>query len=386
MPQGEESLDHSPTAAPVQACHGAIRGQKTILLVAPAAPPYGGMQLQAELLTKILRADSFRVIQVATNPRLPPSVRFIEKLRGVRPFARAALFCIRLWRELAETDVVHVLAASWLYFFLVVYPAVFLGRLRHKRVVLTYHGGEAERFLSSWAVLARPAFRVADTVAVPSGFLKQVLERHTRVPVSVCPNIVDLSAFPFRERPNLRPRILVTRHLEKIYDIASVIRAFQQVQACNPEASLWIAGTGSQEESLRSLVCDLRLSNVRFLGHVPYGNLSAVYDQCDIFVNASLADNFPGALLEASASGLVVISTKAGGIPFIYEDRKNALLVEVGDSVGLGMAIETVLRDSRLAANLTGEGLSLVRGLQWANIQNALFDMYDLPQDLTAGT
>ena len=347
-----------------------------ILLIAPASPPYGGMQLQAELLATLLRRDGCRVIAVPSNPPFPRRFRFLEKVRGVRPFAKTVVFCWRLFWALPAAGVVHIMAASWLYFFLIVYPAVCLGRLRRKRVILTYHGGEAGRFLSACGPFAWPAFRMAHSVTAPSEFLKRILEDYTRVPVTVIPNIVHLSAFPFRERHHLRPRLLVTRHLERIYDVASIIRAFQQVQARYPEASLWIAGTGSQEKSLPSLVSHLGLLNVRFLGHVPYEDLPAVYDDCDIFVNASLVDNFPGALLEASASGLVVISTKAGGIPFIYEDHKNALLLDVGDSIGLGLAIETVLCDSRLAASLTAAGLSLARKFEWANIRKTLLELY----------
>src|ERR1039458_9466800 len=120
--------------------------RNTVLLVAPAAPPYGGMQLQAELLTRMLQADGFRVIRVAANPPFPRCMHIFETLRGVRPFARAAVFCLRLWHELTDAHVVHVMAASWLYFFLVVYPAVILSRLRGKRVVLNYRGGETGRF------------------------------------------------------------------------------------------------------------------------------------------------------------------------------------------------------------------------------------------------
>jgi glycosyltransferase involved in cell wall biosynthesis len=125
----------------------------------------------------------------------------------------------------------------------------------------------------------------------------------------------------------------------------------------------------------------LGLSNVRFLGHVAHENLPAIYDQCDIFVNASLVDNFPGALLEASASGLVVISTKAGGIPFLYEHNNTALLVELGDASALALAVETVLRDVRVATRLTSAGESLVRMFQWTVVREVLLNVYELSPD-----
>lgn len=374
MQEKKESLYHS--LAPMHACKGAMKRQTTIMLVVPVAPPYGGMQLQGELLTKKLRADGFRVIPLAANPPFPRWMRAFETLRGVRPFARAIVFSVKLWREMAGADVVHVMAASWLYFFLVVYPTVLLSRLRSKRVVLNYRGGEAGRFLSAWGALASPAFHMAHVVTAPSAFLKQTLESRARVPVSVVPNIVNLSAFHYRPRTAPAARILVTRHLEKMYDIASVLLAFCKIQERRPEATLWIAGTGSEEANLRSLVSVWNLRNVRFLGHVGYEQLPAVYDQCDILLNASRVDNFPGALLEASALGLIVVTTRAGGIPFLYEDHKNALLADVGDSTGLALAVEEVLQNPELARSLTEAGFELARRFEWNEVRRALFAAY----------
>lgn len=358
-----------------------LRGAQPVhvLLVAPVAPPYGGMQLQAELVARLLRGDGVRVTSVASNPPFPRRLQFLESVRGVRPFARAVVLCINLWPKLAAADVVHVMAASWLYFFLVVCPAICASRFRNKRVIVNYRGGEADRFLSSWGWLARPVFRFANLVTAPSAFLKEILETHTGIPVTVVPNVVDLSAFKFRERRTLAPKLLVTRHLEQMYDVASVLKAFAYLQEQYLDASLWIAGTGEQETHLRSLASLLNVRNVRFLGHVAHEDLPAIYDQCDIYINASLVDNFPGALLEASASGLVVVTTRAGGIPFIYEHHKNALLVDLGDYQGLAQGVDLVLRDPSLTRVLAAAGLALVQRFQWETVGKALRETYRLP-------
>ena len=348
----------------------------TVLLVAPVAPPYGGMQLQATLLANLLGQEGVRVVHIPSNPRFSKRLAFMERVRGVRPFARALVFCHHLWRALPEVDVVHVMAASWLYFFLVVYPALYLARLRRVRVVLNYRGGEADLFLHRLGLIANPAFRMANLVTAPSDFLKTVLERRTGVPVEVIPNIVSLAEFRFRDRSRFRPVMLVTRHLEKMYDVATVIGAFSRVQKRWVEATLWVAGVGGEESALRSLVSKRGISGVRFLGHVPHEDLAAVYDQCDICLNASRVDNFPGALLEASACGLVVISTGAGGIPYIYRNEHSALLVNPGDEVALADAVERILRDPSLGHRLAKGGAELVRGFEWARIRSGLFRTY----------
>lgn len=347
-----------------------------VLLIGPKAPPYGGMGIQAALLHRLMMGDEVPVTFLPSNPAFSTRLRFFERLRGLRPFLRSALFCFQLWRKLPRVDVVHVLACSWLYFYCVVYPAVVLSWLRGKRVVLNYHGGEADRFLRRYRRSIAPIFRIADIVTVPSEFLGRVIRAHTGVPTRVVPNIVNSSDFSYRQRSPLGPTMLVTRHLEELYDIPSVIRAFADVQRSYPDASLWIAGTGTQESTLHELVSKMALRNVVFLGHVPYETLPSIYDQCDILLNASLMDNFPGSLVEAAAAGLVVISTGVGGIPYMFEDAKSALLVEPGDWAGLARATLRVLAEPDLASRLTGEAREQCEQCDWRNVSRVLYDVY----------
>ena len=241
---------------------------RRILLVAPSPPPYGGMALQARLLERLLRADGHLVTFSASNFPLPNWLRFLERIPGLRTIARMAAIGPKLWIEAGDAEVVHVLAASWWYFFLVVSPAVIVGRLRRKRVVLNYRGGEAERFFQFYGWAAGPILRLAHVVTAPSEFLAQPIRKRFGVSVSIVPNILDYSAFPFRNRPEIRPKMLVTRHLEKIYDVESVVRAFRLVAGRHPEATLRNAGTGIQERYLRGLVAEWNLENVRFLGRI----------------------------------------------------------------------------------------------------------------------
>src|SRR5579864_1760163 len=249
---------------------------RRILLIAPRVPPYGGMSLQAELLHDLMRQDGVSITFLAANHPFPERMQFLENLRGLRPLLRSALFSWRLWRMSRQVEVVHVQACSGLYFFLVVCPAVCISRLRGKRVILNYHGGLADRFLRRYGYGARPFFRMADVVTAPSKFLVEVITRRMAVPVQLVFNIVVYSRFRYRQRRPLAPKMLVTRHLEKLYDIESILRAFREVQTRYPEASLRIAGTGSQESYLRKLVTSWNLRNVLFLGYVSHRDLPAI--------------------------------------------------------------------------------------------------------------
>ena len=347
-----------------------------VVLVAPVPPPYGGMALQAQQLAHLLRRDGVTVEVFASNFTLPVALRALEQVPGVRTFLRAVLIWFKLRASVRRADVVHVMAASWLYFFIVVYPAVLVGGAYEKRVVVNYRGGEAREFFRRYGWLAAPVFRLADAVTAPSEFLATAIRERFGIAVSIVPNILDASTFPYRRRTHVRPAMLVTRHLEKVYDIESVLKAFRAVQERHPDASLWIAGGGSEEASLRQLVSEWQLTGVRFLGELTLADVARVYDQCDIYVNASRVDNFPGALLEASASGLVMVTTRAGGIPFIYEDGRTALLVDPGDWQGLAAAVERVLQNQSEALEMTEAALAATRSCDWKEVRARLFEAY----------
>jgi glycosyltransferase involved in cell wall biosynthesis len=337
------------------------------------------MALQARMLERVLGSDGVPVAFFASNFQLTGVLRWVGRVAGVRTLVRFVLSWFKLWSAVQEVDVVHVLAASWLYFFLTVWPSVLIGRIRGKRVVLNYRGGEAARFFRLFRWMVRPAFRLATVVMVPSNFLAKVVGNYFGIPVVIVPNILDLAIFRYRQREIFQPKLLVTRHLEKMYDVESILRAFHTVQERYPEASLWIAGSGSQAEHLRNLVAEWHLHNVRFLGHVAQKDLPAIYEQCDILVNASRVDNFPAALLEASASGLVVVSTGAGGIPFIYQNGQDAVLVAPGDWQDLGRSVLKVLDQPSLATNLTIAAAALARNCEWKEVRKQLYLVYGLP-------
>lgn len=359
------------------------KGRK-VLLIGPEVPPYGGMALQAALMHRLMNREGISAAFLASNLPFPAGLRFCDRIRGLRPFFRSGVFCWQLWGLLRKTEVVHILACSWLYFFVIVCPALVVSRLQGKRVILNYRGGQADQFFRRFSFFLKPFFRMAHVVTAPSKFLVEVIGRRIGVPVRVVPNIVDLGIFQYRERKPLSPKMLVTRHLLKLYDIESVIRAFGEVQRRYPGASLKIVGTGDQEKYLRNLVVTLDLKNVQFLGYVPHRDIPLLYDQSDILVNASLADNFPGSLVEAGAAGLAIVSTSVGGIPYIFENGKSAILVEPGDWAALAAGVLRLLEDPDLALRLRKEAFQECRKYDWENVRQLLYPLYGF--DLVEGS
>jgi glycosyltransferase involved in cell wall biosynthesis len=333
-----------------------------------------------------MNQEGIRAGFLASNYRFPPRFAWMERIRGIRPFLRSAFMCRELWRISPGYEVVHIMACSWLYFFLVVIPALMISRIRGARVVLNYRGGEADDFFARCAWVLKPFFRLAHVITVPSGFLAGVLKRHIGVVAQIVPNLVALDRFHYRERLRLRPRMIVTRHLLKLYDCESVLKAFGEIQAQYRDASLKVAGTGDQEQYLRGLVAEWQLRNVDFVGYVPQAQLPAIYDECDILLNGSRADNFPGSLVEAATSGLAVISTNAGGIPWIFENGKSAILVDPGDWRGLADGVLSVIEHPEFAASLRERARRDCMQYDWSAVRCRLYRTYGFKLSLAQAT
>jgi glycosyltransferase involved in cell wall biosynthesis len=102
-----------------------------------------------------------------------------------------------------------------------------------------------------------------------------------------------------------------------------------------------IAGAGPQESELRELARELSV-NTRFLGQRE--DVADLMTACDGFVQSSVVEGLPLALLEAASSGLACVVTDAGGVRDIVLDGCTGYVVPLGDPSALAEAM------SRLAS------------------------------------
>jgi glycosyltransferase involved in cell wall biosynthesis len=327
-----------------------------VTLVAPSTRILGGQAVQAERLMEGLREVSRVEASILhVNPLLPRGLRWLQRIKFVRTLVTETLYVAYLLWNLRHTDVVHVFSASYFSFLLAPTPALLVSRLYGKKTALNYRSGEAKDHLQRWGRTAIPTIRLADRLVVGSGYLIDVFEDFD-LPAVAIPNIVETDRYTFRRREPLRPVFMGNRNLEPHYDVATILRAFRRVQDVHPEAELLLAGDGSQREHLESLADELELEGVTFLGRVEPDEMPRVYDRADIYLNASRIDNMPTSLIEAFAAGLPVVTTSAGGIPYIVRHEENGLLVPPGDDERLAEEALRLLREPELACRLVETG------------------------------
>lgn len=347
-----------------------------VVVVGPLPPPSGGMANQTRQLVGLLAGEGCRVHLVQTNAPYVPAI--VGRIRGLRAFFRLVPYLARLWRAVAGADVVHVMANSGWAWHLSAAPAVWAAWWRKVPVVVNYRGGEADRFLAAQLRWIRPTLARTAVVAVPSGFLESVFSKYGYASVIV-PNVVNLDAFrPAREPPQ-HPHLVVTRNLEPIYDIGTAIRAFALVAQAHPDARLTIAGSGPERASLERVAAELGVRDaVRFTGRLDNAALPDLYRTATAMLNPSLVDNMPNSVLEAMASGVPVISTDVGGVPYIVAHEVTALLVPAQDPHAMAGAVLRLIGDRELARRLAGAAAAEVRRYTWPKVRGELFGAYAL--------
>jgi glycosyltransferase involved in cell wall biosynthesis len=256
-------------------------------------------------------------------------------------------------------------------------PAIVLGKLFRKKVVVNYHSGEALEHLSSSRAAVR-TLRQADAIVVQSPFLEDVFAR-SGLETTVIANHLDPGSLPFRTRRPLRPVFLSTRALEPSYDVATTLRAFRIIQHRLPDAELRIIGDGSERARLEQLTQELGLQAVTFSGIVDAADMAEVYDAADVLLNASTLDSMPLSILEAFASGLPVVSTDAGGIPWLVADGETGLLVPPGDPSELAAAALRLLDDEPLAVELVTAAYARCSAYSWTATREDWLALYGAP-------
>ncbi len=329
------------TAAPIRVC-----------LVGPSLDILGGQAVQLDRLrTKLSQLPELDVSVIAVNPRLPGPFRMLQKIKYVRTVVTSIAYVATLIVRIPRVDVVHAFSASYWSFLIAPLPALIVGRLFGKRVLLNYRSGEAPDHLANWPI-SRRLMRLAHVVIAPSGYLVHVFSEYGFTAQSVV-NFVNVDAIPYRDRKHLRPIFFSNRNLEALYNVECTIRAFARVQLQVPEAQLVVAGDGSERARLEALVTELGVRHVTFVGRVPPATMGALYDAADIYLNSPNIDNMPNSVIEAFAAGIPVVTTDAGGIPWIVDHEQTALMVPVGDERGMATQALRLLRSPELATRLT---------------------------------
>lgn len=205
--------------------------------------------------------------------------------------------------------------------------------------------------------------------------------------ITVVPNGVDLSCFngktdAFLMRKELgisdKPVVATALRLIKRKNPDLLLSAFVKVLQVIPDAKLVIAGSGREEDNLLRQIRNLNITNSVFMvGKLPKEKVAQLMAAADVFVLPSKMESFGLALLEASATGVPVVCSNAGGVSEIFRDGFDALLYPPGDKDAMARAIIRLIQDKELAKIISAHAVETAKRFSWEMTARRTLQVYE---------
>lgn len=331
---------------------------KRVLLISNYEAGTGGISVQVCLLNRLIKDAGYKSDIFTT--------------KGSAIFRLLLIF--RLLIKGRGYDVFHIHGCSYRGFFPIV-VGVLSAKILRKRIIVTYHGGDAALYFAKSSGFVRFFLCKTDVNIVLSGYLGSVFEAHN-LPYIVIPNIVDFDNSEFEVRNEIQPKFISVRSLHELYNIQSIIDAFAKVKSKYPAASLMIIGDGPQKNVLEKRVLDLNLKDVKFTGQIKNNAIYNYLKQADIFLSAPKIDNQPVSILEAFNAGLLVISSRVGGIPYMIENDVNGYLFESGNVDELADKMMLAVIDQKQSKQMIANAHKSLDLYKWDFVKTKLLELY----------
>jgi glycosyltransferase involved in cell wall biosynthesis len=187
------------------------------------------------------------------------------------------------------------------------------------------------------------------------------------------PHGVQVSSFMLADRNRVRAKyqikdhdvlILCTSRFVRRKNIRMLIEALSTLPA---NFKLLLTGSACPEGletdvEIRDLVkrLDLEDSIIMLAEPVPFDEIPDYYKAADVFALTSTHEGFAIAILEAMASGTVVVATDVPGSSNLVQDGVTGLLVELGDVEALASQLLKADQDVQLTRELVDNALRMV--------------------------
>lgn len=199
--------------------------------------------------------------------------------------------------------------------------------------------------------------------------------------IDVVPVGVDADLFrPRSEIPRVPGRLLaVTSSDVPLKGLSILLESLAKLRTEKPDAHLVVIGRMRPEDPARKTVARFGLEDaVEFTGSIDESRVLELYGQAEVAVVPSLYEGFSLPAVQAMASGLPLVATKAGAIPEVAgTHEETTLLVEPGDPVALANAVKRMFDDDDLRARLGAAARRRVlERFTWERTAQGTVDLY----------
>ena len=216
-------------------------------------------------------------------------------------------------------------------------------------------------------------------IIVQSSYIKNLLSNMTNSKIYVVPEGIE-----FRKIQDALPHerdgeidVFGAIHFRWLKGIDILIKAMPTVIESIPDLKVYIAGSGEEEEALKSLVKNLGLENhMKFLGYISdEEEINRYYRSCKLVVVPSRWDVDPYAPLNAAASGKpAIVSDRCNSS--IVGDGKTGFVFKSENVEELSRKMVRLLADNKLREGMGKAALEKAKEYDWTKIAARKVEIY----------
>lgn len=314
----------------------------------------GGTEKMLAELVKHLSKKKYRILVCSIKPKglVAQEIQAIKKIRLVSlnvwtKWDISAFF--KLYRLLKKERV--VILQTYLFFDNILGRVV--GRMASVPIIISgqrylYEGEPLWRILIDKWTARMSTLIISNSAAAKQGLLWLGIGKQK---IQVIYNGKDFSLYdtirqdegPLTTIKKSHALVGTIARLNKVKGHQHFLEAARIILDTMPSTRFIVVGDGPLRKTLEKQVQALQMEHaVRFLGNRK--DILPILAQLDISVLSSLAESFPGALLESMGMGKPVVATSVGGIPEMVLDGKTGYLVKPANPRQLAEKILVLLQ------------------------------------------
>lgn len=181
-----------------------------------------------------------------------------------------------------------------------------------------------------------------------------------------------------RQKYNLPERFLFfLGNTDPKKNTPNVLRAFAEINR-KSDIAYKLVMLDFDENALLSILKDIGCTEIRkdivMTGYVPNSELPAIINQCKVFLYPSLRESFGIPILEGMACGVPVVTSNTSSMPEVAGDA--ALLVDPAKPKEIVAAVERIIADDALRAELCKKGIERAKLFSWTNMASEYLKLY----------
>lgn len=164
-----------------------------------------------------------------------------------------------------------------------------------------------------------------------------------------------------------------------------LIKAFEELLKRGAAAHLTICGTVAEKSYYQELQDYLKNSpfkeQICLKCDISKEELYKMYQEAHLFALHSQEESQGIALVEAMATGLPVVSTRVGGIPYVIKDKETGLLSEYGDIASFVNCLESLMTDKEIWKTMSEKCRQESTKYVWKHIADDVESVYQKVMD-----